>query len=114
MALKSRYCRVCGELFKPVRFDALTCCGTCRTRKCRGGDLVYLETWPADRASARRMLHEAVDFEIATMRDVGAARREGRQARRGMLRVQRIKIASPEDHLARALGSPLSKPSALS
>jgi hypothetical protein len=101
MAVKSRYCRVCGQPFKPVRFDALTCCGTCRTRKSRGGDLSYLTALPADQASVRRTIHEAVDFEIATSRDVGAARREGRQERRGKPRARRIRITSSRLQQAR-------------
>jgi len=36
------------------------------------------------------MIHDAVEFEIATARDVGAAQREGRRARRGMASVKRI------------------------
>ena len=63
--------------FRPVRFDALVCSNTCAKRKSRGGDLAYLATMPPDQASARRMNHEIVDFEIATKRDAGAARREG-------------------------------------
>jgi hypothetical protein len=92
---------VCGQPFRPVRFDASTCSDTCRMRKSRGADLAYLDTLPPDQASARRMLHETVDFEITTMRDVGAARREGRQTRRGMPRAKRIKTASPASQGAR-------------
>jgi hypothetical protein len=46
------------------------------------------------------MIHEAVDFEIATSRDVGAARREGRQARRG-LKTKRIRTTSLRPQEAR-------------
>jgi hypothetical protein len=95
MATKSRFCRVCGQPFRPVRFDALTCSGTCRMRKSRGADLAYLVTLPPDQARARRIFHDAVESEIAIARDVGAARREGRQARRGMLKVKRIGTTPP-------------------
>jgi hypothetical protein len=44
---------------------------------------------------ARRMIHDAVESEVAIARDVGASRREGRRARRGMLRVRRIRTALP-------------------
>jgi hypothetical protein len=91
----TRPCRVCGMPFRPVRFDALVCSNTCAKRKSRGGDLAYLATMPPDQASAQRMNHEIVDFEIATKRDARAARREGRQVRRGMLKARRIRTASP-------------------
>jgi len=55
-------------------------------RKHRGGDLAYLETLLPGQAQARRMLHEAIESEIAVARIVGASRREGRRARRGMAR----------------------------
>jgi len=48
-------------------------------RKSRGADLAYLTTLPPDQARARRMIHDAVEFEIATARDVGAEQREGRR-----------------------------------
>jgi hypothetical protein len=65
-------------------------------RKSRGADLAYLTTLPPDQARARRMIHDAVEFEIATARDVGAAQREGRRARRGMPRVKRMKSTPPQ------------------
>jgi hypothetical protein len=55
--------------FRPVRFDALICSNTCAKRKSRGGDLAYLASLPPDQASARRMVHDTIDFEIATSRD---------------------------------------------
>jgi hypothetical protein len=64
-------------------------------RKSRGADLAYLTTLPPDQARARRMIHDAVESEVAIARDVGASRREGRRARRGMLRVRRIRTALP-------------------
>jgi hypothetical protein len=36
--MRTRFCRVCGQPFQPVRFDALTCSTTCRIRKSRGAD----------------------------------------------------------------------------
>ena len=78
-----------------MRFDAQVCSTTSGMRKSRGGDLACLVDLPPDQARARRMVHEAVEFEIATMCDVGAARREGRQARRGKPRVKRIRMARP-------------------
>jgi predicted nucleic acid-binding Zn ribbon protein len=50
MRMKPRFCRVCGQQFRPVRFDALTCSTTCRMRKTRGADLAYLATLPPDQA----------------------------------------------------------------
>jgi hypothetical protein len=41
------------------------------------------------------MLHDAVESEVAVARDVGAVRREGRRARRGMPRVKRIGTTPP-------------------
>jgi hypothetical protein len=93
MAVKSRYCRVCGQPFKPVRFDALTCCGTCRTRKSRDGDLAYLATLPDYLADVRRFLHEADLDAIATARAVAVSQREGRAERRGLPKAKRMKVA---------------------
>jgi hypothetical protein len=89
----TRPCRVCGQLFRPVRFDAQVCSGTCRTRKSRGANLAYLTTLPPDQARARRMLHDAVDSEIAIAKMVGASQREGRATRRNLLKVKRMKAA---------------------
>jgi hypothetical protein len=83
MATKSRFCRVCGQPFRPIRFDALTC-GTCRTRKSRGADLAYLSTMPPDQARARRMVREADESAIAVEKMATAFRREGRQGRPGI------------------------------
>jgi hypothetical protein len=91
--MTTRPCRVCGMPFRPVRFDALVCSNTCAKRKSRGGDLAYLATLPPGQASARRMLHDTIDFEIATARDAGIARREGRDMRRNLLKVKRMKTA---------------------
>jgi hypothetical protein len=94
MPAKSRYCRVYGASFRPVRFDALTCCGTCRTRKSRGGDLAYPSTMPDYLADVRRFIHEADLAAIATARAVAVAQREGRAERRGLPRAKRIRCAS--------------------
>jgi hypothetical protein len=91
--MTTRPCRVCGMPFRPVRFDALVCSNTCAKRKSRGGDLAYLATLPPDQAGARRMLHDTIDFEIATARDVGASQREGRDMRRNLSKVKRMKTA---------------------
>jgi hypothetical protein len=81
MAMKSRFCRVCGEPFQAKRFDALTCTSTCRMRKARGADLAYLESMPAAQAGARRFVHEADLDAITTARAVAASKREGRRQR---------------------------------
>jgi hypothetical protein len=81
--MKSRFCRVCGQPFRAVRFDAVTCLTTCRMRKSRDLDLAYLTTLPPAQARARRMVHEAVESDIATARSVGASQREGRRTHAG-------------------------------
>ena len=92
--MTTRRCRVCGMPFQPVRFDALVCSNTCAKRKSRGADLGYLAALPPYQARARRMLHDTIDFDIATARDVGASRREGRDMRRNLLKVKRMKAIS--------------------
>jgi len=77
-----------------VRFDALTCSTTCRIRKSRGFDLAYLAALPPDQARARRMIHDAVDSDIFIGRMAGASRREGRDMRRNLLKVKRMKIST--------------------
>jgi hypothetical protein len=71
----------------------LTCSDTCRMRKSRGADLAYLAALQPDQARARRMRHEADESDIAIGRMVGASRREGRDMRRNLLKVERMKIA---------------------
>jgi predicted nucleic acid-binding Zn ribbon protein len=44
--MKSKHCRVCGQRFRSVRFDAQVCSSTCARRKNRGHDLAYLATLP--------------------------------------------------------------------
>jgi hypothetical protein len=63
--MTTRPCRVWGMPFRPVRFDALVCSNTCAKRKSRGGDFPYLATLPPDQAGARRMIHDAVESEVA-------------------------------------------------
>jgi hypothetical protein len=84
MAMTPRFCRVCGQPFWAVRFDAETC---------STHDLAYLPALPPDQARARRMVHDAVESDIATARAVGASQREGRRERRGMPKVKRMKTA---------------------
>src|SRR5262249_36181171 len=93
MAVKSRFCRVCGQPFQPVRLDAMTCSTTCRMRKSRGFDLAYLTALPPDQARARRFVHEALDSEIAIARMVGASQRDGWRERRKLAKVKPMKTA---------------------
>jgi hypothetical protein len=62
---------------------------------------------PPDQARARRMIHDAIDSDIFIARMAGAARREGRRARRGMLKAKRIRRARP----ARGAPAPVARPS---
>jgi hypothetical protein len=78
--------------FRASRLDAETCSTTCRTRRRRGSDLAYLSALPADQAQARRFVHEAHRDLIATTRAIAASRREGRTQRRGLPKVQPIKV----------------------
>jgi hypothetical protein len=70
------------------------CSNTCAKRKSRGFDLAYLTALPPDQARTRRMIHDAVDSEIAIGRMVGASQREGRDTRRNLLKVKRMKAIS--------------------
>jgi hypothetical protein len=63
MSLKQRFCRVCGQPFRFVRFDSQVCTTTCGMRKIRGFDLAYLTELPPDQARARRSVHAAIDDE---------------------------------------------------
>jgi hypothetical protein len=90
--MKPRFCRVCGQPFQAVRFDAQVCSSTCAMRKSRGGDLAYLETMPAAQADARRFVHQANQDLIATARAVSASKREGRAQRRGLPKVRSMKV----------------------
>jgi hypothetical protein len=82
MKSDQRPCRVCGLDFRPVRFDALTCCDPCRKRRSRGQDLAYLEAMPPEQARARRFVHEALISDIEIRKMVIASRRERRAERR--------------------------------
>jgi hypothetical protein len=62
------------------------------TRRRREGDLAYLAALPADQAQARRFVHEAHRDLITTARAVAASRREGRAQRRGLPKVQPMKV----------------------
>jgi hypothetical protein len=91
---KPRYCRVCGQQFRSVRFDAVTCSTTCRSRmrKSRGQDLAYLDGLPPDQARARRMLHAADADAIFIAKLATASRREGRRERRELPKVRRMHV----------------------
>src|ERR1700687_4227891 len=93
MPMRQRICRICGQTFPAVRFDALTCSVTCRSRLHRHpeADLAYLGELPPDQARARRFVHEADLDSIATARAVAASRREGRRQRRRLPKVGRMK-----------------------
>jgi hypothetical protein len=93
----TRHCRICGQLFRPVRFDALTCTDPCRLRKSRHpeADLAYLATLPPAEAMLRRIRHETEEGEIAIGKSVGASRREGRAQRRGMPKPKRMSLIRP-------------------
>jgi hypothetical protein len=95
MAVKSRFCRVCGEPFQAKRFDALTCTGTCRMRKARGADLAYLAALPSYLAEVRRSVHEADLDAIATVRAATASKHEGRRQRRQLPKGSRIRTVAP-------------------
>jgi hypothetical protein len=62
-------------------------------RRSRGADLAYLTALPPDQARARRMVHDAVESDIAIARSVGASQREGRRERRKLPKVRTMKTA---------------------
>jgi hypothetical protein len=92
MSMKQRFCRVCGQPFRFVRFDSQVCTTTCGMRKIRGFDLAYLTELPPDQARARRSVHNAIDDEIFVMKLATTSQREGRKARRGLPRPKRISV----------------------
>ena len=69
-------CRVCGETFRPVRFDAITCTDTCRKRLQRGGAFAYLADLSPMERRAERKRHALHDQTIDSTRKVMAERRE--------------------------------------
>jgi len=89
MKWRTRFCRVCGQPFRASRLDAETCSDTCRARRRRGGDLAYLKSLPDYQG---KFIHEAHRDLIATTRTVAASRREGRAQRRGLPKVQPMKV----------------------
>jgi hypothetical protein len=89
---RKRYCRVCGELFTARRFDALVCTSTCWSRKARGYDLAYLDALPSYLVEVRRSIHEADLDVVATAKAAAAAKREGRDQRRELPKVERIQV----------------------
>src|SRR5260370_18325341 len=54
---RSRPCRVCGTVFRPERWDALTCSDTCRSRRGRGQGLAYVADLPQAQQAANPELH---------------------------------------------------------
>jgi hypothetical protein len=90
--MHTRHCRVCGQPFRPTRFDALVCTSTCSMRKSRGHDLAYLSSMPPAQADARRFVHEADLADIATARAVRASRREGGTQRGALPKVMPMKV----------------------
>lgn len=74
-----RPCRVCGETFRPSRYDQETCTDRCRQRRHRGGDLAYLAGLDPVMAKVRRARHDAVTDEIAIGRT--GSRPSGRAGR---------------------------------
>jgi hypothetical protein len=93
MSMKQRFCRVCGQPFRFVRFDSQVCTTTSGMRKIRGFDLAYLTELPPDQACARRSVHAAIDDEIFVMKLATASRREGRATRRNLPQAKRMKIS---------------------
>ena len=85
-----RPCRVCGEAFRPSRYDQETCSDRCRQRRHRDGDLEYIAGLDPVMAKVRRARHDAVTDEIAIGRMVGRSRREGRAERRLKPKLRRI------------------------
>jgi hypothetical protein len=73
---ESATCRVCGETFRPVRFDAITCTDTCRKRLQRGGAFAYLADLSPMERRAERKRHALHDQTIDSTRKVMAERRE--------------------------------------
>jgi hypothetical protein len=68
--------RVCGELFRPVRFDAITCTDTCRKRLQRGGAFAYLADLSPKERRAERKRHALRDQTITSTRKAMAERRD--------------------------------------
>jgi hypothetical protein len=90
---RQRAHRTAGSPADPPDWSSpLTCSDTCRVRRHRGADLVYLESWLAAQAGARRFVHEAHRDLVATTRAVAASRRERRDQRRGLPKVQPMKV----------------------
>jgi hypothetical protein len=77
-----RPCRVCGTVFKPERFNALTCSNTCRSRRMRGQDLAYLVGLGTAAREDQVRLHENVAALISElMRSFAALRQRRRESR---------------------------------
>jgi hypothetical protein len=78
----TRYCRVCGREWRPIRFDAVTCTDTCRKRLSRGQSFAYLAGLTSKQQRSERRYHAAVDASIAAQKKVKAAVRNYRAVKR--------------------------------
>ncbi len=76
---RSRPCRVCGTVFRPERWDALTCSDTCRSRRMRGQDLAYVADLPEAQQAKHRELHSNVGLAIEVLRTFSTADRRRRR-----------------------------------
>src|SRR6266852_9984338 len=79
---RTRPCRVCGQVFTPVRIDAVTCSSTCRQRRHRGGDLAYLIGLSSREQRKQRQWHNAVAGEMPIHRKKMSARAKRRELNR--------------------------------
>jgi hypothetical protein len=75
-----RPCRVCGTVFRPERWDALTCSSTCRSRRARGHDLQYLAGLSEAALDQHRRQHADVATAIEVLKEYKVAERQGRSA----------------------------------
>src|SRR2546423_15628894 len=71
---RPRPCRVCGTVFRPERWDALTCSDTCRSRRMRGQDLAYVANLPEAQQTKHRELHSNVTLAIEVLRTYRTAK----------------------------------------
>src|SRR5438270_13996128 len=76
---RPRPCRVCGTVFRPERWDALTCSDTCRSLRMRGQDLAYVADLPETQQTKHRQLHSNIGLAIEVLKTTRTA--EGRYRR---------------------------------
>ncbi len=76
---RSRPCRVCGMVFRPERWDALTCSDTCRSRRMRGNDLLYVADLPEVEQAHHRELHSNVGLAIEMLKTFSTGERRRRR-----------------------------------